>query len=292
VSDDDPDDVVTGNEPTQHRVQAFDTAALPADSLALRTHAKEISNTNDPGRLRHPHLQSVSNSCIVEDEGWPLAVTRSQQDAVPMRDAYDRPPLNLAVPLATRIRQRAGLMAWSTGLAAAAHEILDKHGYDRVEEHRLTLINCPFHALAQDCTDLVCGMNLDRFAASSPPSTAPADRDPAANTRPLLVQSTPACRAHDGNRRIIFGALVNSDQFPARHRPRGTQGQCGSASWLDKAAKPKRSAKRARTGRKGTGRKGMKQPCLKSSASSESQSRWRPTCHRYSTSGTNIALQE
>jgi predicted ArsR family transcriptional regulator len=25
----------------------------------------------------------------------------------------------------------------------------------------MTLVNCPFHALAQDYTQLVCGMNLD-----------------------------------------------------------------------------------------------------------------------------------
>jgi hypothetical protein len=29
--------------------------------------------------------------------------------------------------------------------------VLDEHGYEpRIDEHGLTLINCPFHALAQE----------------------------------------------------------------------------------------------------------------------------------------------
>ncbi|HEU4946366.1 MAG TPA: helix-turn-helix domain-containing protein [Kribbella sp.] len=39
--------------------------------------------------------------------------------------------------------------------------ILEDQGYEpRVEPGAVTLENCPFHALAQEHTDLVCGMNL------------------------------------------------------------------------------------------------------------------------------------
>ena len=35
-------------------------------------------------------------------------------------------------------------------------------GYEpRADDEGMTLVNCPFHALAQEYTDLVCGMNLD-----------------------------------------------------------------------------------------------------------------------------------
>lgn len=39
--------------------------------------------------------------------------------------------------------------------------VLARHGYEpRVEDGRVVLANCPFHALAQAHTELVCGMNL------------------------------------------------------------------------------------------------------------------------------------
>ncbi len=45
---------------------------------------------------------------------------------------------------------------------AAARAALAAHGYEpRRDADGLTLANCPFKALAQDYTELVCGMNLD-----------------------------------------------------------------------------------------------------------------------------------
>jgi predicted ArsR family transcriptional regulator len=39
--------------------------------------------------------------------------------------------------------------------------MLETYGYEpRIEGDDVTLANCPFHILAQDYTDLVCGMNL------------------------------------------------------------------------------------------------------------------------------------
>ncbi|WP_051158981.1 metalloregulator ArsR/SmtB family transcription factor [Tsukamurella sp. 1534] len=41
-----------------------------------------------------------------------------------------------------------------------ARRALAGYGYEpRVDEDELTLVNCPFHALAQEQTELVCGMN-------------------------------------------------------------------------------------------------------------------------------------
>jgi predicted ArsR family transcriptional regulator len=40
--------------------------------------------------------------------------------------------------------------------------VLADSGYEpRVDETGVTLANCPFHVLAREYTDLVCGMNLD-----------------------------------------------------------------------------------------------------------------------------------
>ena len=47
-------------------------------------------------------------------------------------------------------------------LLAAAMIVLVDNGYEpRTDGTALVLANCPFHALAEEYTDLVCGMNLD-----------------------------------------------------------------------------------------------------------------------------------
>ena len=45
---------------------------------------------------------------------------------------------------------------------AATTEVLADCGYEpRVDDDGVTLVNCPFHTLAREYTDLVCGMNLE-----------------------------------------------------------------------------------------------------------------------------------
>ena len=40
-------------------------------------------------------------------------------------------------------------------------DVLAAHGYEpRLRGRTVTLLNCPFHLLAQEHTELVCGMNL------------------------------------------------------------------------------------------------------------------------------------
>jgi predicted ArsR family transcriptional regulator len=47
-------------------------------------------------------------------------------------------------------------------VTGAICEVLDDNGYQpNVGPTCITLENCPFHSLAQDYTQLVCGMNLD-----------------------------------------------------------------------------------------------------------------------------------
>lgn len=59
---------------------------------------------------------------------------------------------------ATAQRSADEQVADALGIACAA---LAKHGYEpRIESGAATLTNCPFHALAESHTDLVCRMNL------------------------------------------------------------------------------------------------------------------------------------
>jgi predicted ArsR family transcriptional regulator len=45
-------------------------------------------------------------------------------------------------------------------------DALAEQGYEpRIQADTLVLVNCPFHALADEHTALVCGMNLDLITA-------------------------------------------------------------------------------------------------------------------------------
>lgn len=66
---------------------------------------------------------------------------------------------------------------------AHACAVLAEQGYrPRVEDDRVVLVNCPFHALAQRHTALVCGMNLaliDGLTQTLDPERVVATLDPA-----------------------------------------------------------------------------------------------------------------
>ena len=71
----------------------------------------------------------------------------------------------LGSPSAGRRASDAGARPDPATLLAAATNVLSECGYEpRLDDDGLTLVNCPFHALAQDYTDLVCGMNLELMA--------------------------------------------------------------------------------------------------------------------------------
>lgn len=77
------------------------------------------------------------------------AAEDADADGVPIRQA-----------LAVRA-QRAGLHLGQAAGAVDAVSVLDSYGFEpRTEDGVVTLGNCPFHNLAQQHTELVCGMNL------------------------------------------------------------------------------------------------------------------------------------
>jgi predicted ArsR family transcriptional regulator len=62
--------------------------------------------------------------------------------------------------LGGKARVRSGASA--KGALTAVCTVLEEQGYEpRLSGRTVTLANCPFHALAQEHTELVCGMNLD-----------------------------------------------------------------------------------------------------------------------------------
>lgn len=89
------------------------------------------------------------------------AVTDAERDGVTLSDALAKAARNTGRALGDQARHQAGSRPSSPKLLAAAMSVLGDCGYEpRLDGTGLTLVNCPFHGLAQDYTDLVCGMNL------------------------------------------------------------------------------------------------------------------------------------
>jgi predicted ArsR family transcriptional regulator len=90
------------------------------------------------------------------------AVTDAERDGVPVREALHRAAHDAGQAIGERARSRAGARADPATLFEATTEVLVDCGYEpRADDEGVSLINCPFHALAQEYTALVCGMNLE-----------------------------------------------------------------------------------------------------------------------------------
>ena len=81
------------------------------------------------------------------------ALVEAEQSGKPPRGVLDRRARELGRVLAG---ERSG-----EGDAGTLMTLLEKHGYEpRAESGDVVLSNCPFHAMAQEHTELICGMNL------------------------------------------------------------------------------------------------------------------------------------
>ncbi|MPZ67101.1 MAG: helix-turn-helix domain-containing protein [Pseudonocardiaceae bacterium] len=90
--------------------------------------------------------------------GWLLAgaIAEADRSGDPPRTVLDRRAYQLGDELGDTARAVGG-----RGGRDAALEVLEEHGFEpRAEGSGVVLANCPFHALAQEHTELVCGMNL------------------------------------------------------------------------------------------------------------------------------------
>lgn len=90
------------------------------------------------------------------------AVSDAAHDQIPVGDALRQAARHTGRSAGQQARRGAGRRPGRRALFAAAGEVLRAWGYEpRLEAQSGTLANCPFHALAQEYTDLVCTMNLD-----------------------------------------------------------------------------------------------------------------------------------
>ncbi|MBK5289598.1 MAG: helix-turn-helix domain-containing protein [Acidimicrobiia bacterium] len=90
------------------------------------------------------------------------AVTDAERDGVAVGDALSHAARAAGQTLGERALREAGKRPSRSALLAAAIDVLVECGYEpRNDDTSMTLVNCPFHALAQEYTTLVCGMNLE-----------------------------------------------------------------------------------------------------------------------------------
>jgi predicted ArsR family transcriptional regulator len=89
------------------------------------------------------------------------AVTEADRSGRPVREALADAAEDAGRSLATEARNRAGTRPGRARLLGAFRSVLTECGYEpRDAGANVALVNCPFHALASEHTDLVCGMNL------------------------------------------------------------------------------------------------------------------------------------
>jgi predicted ArsR family transcriptional regulator len=153
-------------------IAKFHLDKLLADGLLAVEYARAPGGRTGPGAGRPAKLYSRSSRQLAvslpqrdyELAGRLLAkaVTDAESDGITVGDALGQAARNTGLALGHQARQDAGTRPTPSTLLAAATNVLSDCGYEpRRDEAGLTLVNCPFHSLAQDYTDLVCGMNLD-----------------------------------------------------------------------------------------------------------------------------------
>jgi predicted ArsR family transcriptional regulator len=157
-----------------HHVTKFHLDKLVDDGL-LEMEFKRPAGRSGPGAGRPAKLYRRSSRELevsLPQRRYDLAgsllaraVTTAERDGVSVREALAAVARDLGRSLGEDARARAGPRPSRKALRAAGQGLLEELGYEpRVGAHGVELANCPFHALAEDYTELVCGMNLDLTA--------------------------------------------------------------------------------------------------------------------------------
>lgn len=90
------------------------------------------------------------------------AITRSEHGGEPVASEIRKAAMAAGRSLGDQVLERNGRDDSQTELQNVVMDELEGQGYEpRLDSGTITLINCPFHSLAAEYTELVCGMNLD-----------------------------------------------------------------------------------------------------------------------------------
>ena len=94
------------------------------------------------------------------------AIDTATDSGTPLAGAVHEAAAEHGRHLGERVTARLGRRRSPAAVRQAITGVLSDFGYEpRTDGGDVTLTNCPFHALAQEHTDLVCGINLDLSSA-------------------------------------------------------------------------------------------------------------------------------
>jgi predicted ArsR family transcriptional regulator len=142
-----------------------------AEEGLLDTSFKRLSARQGPGAGRPTKFYSRSSrqlSVTLPERRYDIAgqllasaIDNATADGTGVVDALRVAAANWGRTVADQAQAAAGPQPSRERLIAATTQVLTEYGY---EPHRadgtIVLANCPFHALAREHTQLVCGMNL------------------------------------------------------------------------------------------------------------------------------------
>jgi predicted ArsR family transcriptional regulator len=157
----------------QHKAK-FHLDKLVAEGL-LDAEYRRLSGRRGPGAGRPSKLYRRSARQLevslperqyqLAGEILASALEEAATTGVPVQTAVANAAQYEARRVASHTREAGRPDLPSTDLEGVAG-VLASQGYEpRVQDARVTLVNCPFHALSQQHKDLVCGMNLEFIAA-------------------------------------------------------------------------------------------------------------------------------
>ncbi|WP_437585099.1 helix-turn-helix transcriptional regulator [Paramicrobacterium sp. CJ85] len=123
------------------------------------------------------------------------AIARAARDGIPVAQALDDAAHEKGRSIGSQHRASGSASAFELALSA-----LRDYGYEpRVEDGEIVMANCPFHQLAGEHTDLVCGMNhdlLEGFADAIAPGHLIAELRPGPG-RCCVTMRMSACSSGD-----------------------------------------------------------------------------------------------
>lgn len=94
------------------------------------------------------------------------AITASQEGSISIDVALTKSASNFGQLLADEVNAQLAHRPSKTKVVESVSQVLGAHGYEpRRDGEHILLANCPFHALAQEYTSLICGVNHDLIGA-------------------------------------------------------------------------------------------------------------------------------
>ena len=153
-----------------HHVAKFHLDKLEEDGL-LEVEFSRPPGRTGPGAGRPAKLYRRSSRDIavsLPERRYDLAgrimadaITTAATSGVPVTEALRGASSATGRRLGEDAKRAAGSRSSRAAQVRAICEVLAANGYEpRSGKAGITLANCPFHSLAEDYTDLVCGMNL------------------------------------------------------------------------------------------------------------------------------------